>query len=162
MTDAPLPRTIRIGKTNIGLIGLTVELGRLLKKNDLPAAEAADLLFEAVKRQNYIPAGAENLYREALLKEYRHQREQTARQQQGLFIRILGPGCVSCNRLQTMTIEVLQALKLAADLEQIQDLDEIWRYGITTTPALIINGQLKSAGRLPSRAEVEAWLRDAC
>ena len=68
---------------------------------------------------------------------------------------------MTCNRIKAMVIDVLQKLQLAADMEQIHDLDEIWRHGVINTPALIINGQLKVSGRHPSAAEVEEWIREA-
>jgi hypothetical protein len=49
---------------------------------------------------------------------------------------------------------------MAADIEQIHDPDEIGRQGIIMTPALTINGRVKSGGRLPTRAQVEQWLRE--
>ena len=53
----------------------------------------------------------------------------------------------------------MQEMGLAADIEQVHDLDEIWRHGVLSTPALVINGQVLCAGRIPTRAEVEEWLR---
>jgi predicted DsbA family dithiol-disulfide isomerase len=50
---------------------------------------------------------------------------------------------------------------VAADIEDVQDLDEIWRYGVTTTPALIINGEVKSAGIQPPRVKIEQWIDEA-
>ncbi|MCI5224688.1 MAG: thioredoxin family protein, partial [Candidatus Electrothrix sp. AR4] len=76
-----------------------------------------------------------------------------------LVIRIFGTGCVSCNSLQILVIEILDRLKLAADIEQIHDPDEIGRAGITMTPALMINGKVKSTGLLPTPAQVEQWIR---
>jgi hypothetical protein len=49
---------------------------------------------------------------------------------------------------------------IAADIFQVHDLDEIGRFGVMQTPALVINNKLKCAGRLPSRAQVEEWLRE--
>jgi predicted thioredoxin/glutaredoxin len=77
-----------------------------------------------------------------------------------LVIRIFGTGCVSCNRLYTMLIELLDRLEIAADVEQIYDPDEIGRHGVTKTPALMINGAIKCAGLLPSPAQAELWLRE--
>ena len=54
----------------------------------------------------------------------------------------------------------LSVMEVAADIFQVHDLDEIGRFGIVQTPALIINGDLKSAGRHPSRSQIEAWLRE--
>jgi len=42
----------------------------------------------------------------------------------------------------------------------VHDLDEIWRFGVTRTPALIINNTVKCAGRMPSPAEVEEWVKE--
>jgi len=77
-----------------------------------------------------------------------------------LVIRILGPGCVSCNNLQKLVIEIMSDMGIAADIFQVHDLDEIGRFGVMQTPALVINNKLKCAGRLPSRAQVEEWLRE--
>jgi hypothetical protein len=59
-----------------------------------------------------------------------------------------------------MLFESLQKFGLAADMESVHDLDEIWRFGVTKTPALIINNTVKCAGRMPTPAEVEEWVRE--
>ena len=160
MTDLPLQRTLKIGNATVGLMGLDVALNIAMQQN-LPDEQAVDFLFGEIRRQNYVPSGAESRYRQALLHEYRKLRGQEVEKETKLQIRILGPGCVSCNRLNTMLFEILQAMQLPADIEQIHDLDEIWRHGVLSTPALIINGEVKCAGRMPSPAEVEDWVRDA-
>ncbi|OQX16706.1 MAG: hypothetical protein BWK76_11200 [Desulfobulbaceae bacterium A2] len=76
-----------------------------------------------------------------------------------MVIRILGTGCVSCNNLQRLLIEIMQDMGIAADVVQVHDLDEIGRFGVMRTPALLINGRVKCAGVVPSRAQVEEWLR---
>ena len=156
--DIPAPRTIRIGSASVGLIGLDPAMGRALAEQ-LPEAAAVDFLFTAISRQNYIPAQTEALYREALRREYRNRlgllpadREKT------LTIRVLGSGCVTCNALSAMLFEVLQKLKLTADMESVHDPDEMGRYGAPRTPALIINGRIRCAGRMPTPAEIEAWV----
>jgi len=160
MSDIPLQRTIKIGKATVGLIGLDVSLARILREDGLAEDEAVDRLLAAVSRDNYIPAGTTDLYRQALRHELRRQRGEKVERGPGLDIRILGPGCVSCNKLNTLVIEALQRLGIAADVEQVHDLDEIWRYGVTRTPALIVNGEVKSSGRMPTPAQVEEWLRE--
>jgi len=57
-------------------------------------------------------------------------------------------------------IEIMNDIDVAADVFQVHDLDEIGRFGIMRTPALVINGHVKCAGRLPTRAQVEGWLRE--
>ncbi len=157
--DAATTRTIRIGAANIGLIGLDVAINKAAGQN-MTEEEAVDLIFRAVSEKNYIPAGAEDKYRQALLAGYRRHLQADDQQEPGLVIRIFGTGCVSCNGLQDLVIEVMNGMNLAADIEQIHDPDEIGRQGILLTPALMINGQLKSAGLLPTRTRIEQWIRE--
>jgi hypothetical protein len=158
--DAATSRTIRIGSANIGLVGLDVALNRAAAEH-MDEEEAVAYLFDTVSRQNYIPAGAEKKYRAALREEFRRHMDLDAGDQGGLVIRIFGTGCISCNNLQSQVIEVLQAMNLAADIEQVHDPDEIGRHGILMTPALMINGRVKSGGRPPAPARIEQWIREA-
>jgi hypothetical protein len=52
-------------------------------------------------------------------------------------------------------------IDLAADLEHVRDIKEIGRYGVMGTPALIINGEVKAVGRVPSRGQIKNWLKQA-
>ena len=159
MEDVPIQRTIKIGKATVGLIGLDIALNRILKK-DIPEDEAVQYLIESVRKENYIPATALENYREAIRMEYRKLTGGQVNEPDSLTFRIFGPGCVSCNRIREMLIEIMQKLDIAADIEQIHELDEIWRHGVTTTPTLMINGKIKSSGRLPTPAELEEWIRE--
>ena len=158
--DTPLQRTIRIGNVTVGLLGLDIALVQL-SGMEISEDDAVEFLFEQVSRKNYIPQHAVKPYKEALRKEYRHYRNQDKSDSHGLTIRVLGRPCVTCNKLKTMLIDILQKKNIAADIEDVQDLDEIWRYGVTKTPALIINGALKSAGIQPSRMQLEEWVEEA-
>lgn len=160
MSDQPLQRKIKIGNATIGLIGFDVALNRILRDKDCDENTAVDRLFAAVSKENYIPGGTTELYRQALRREIRKHRGGKVENGPGLNIRILGPGCVSCNKLNTLVIEALQRLKIAADVEHVNDLDEIWRYGVTQTPALVINEKVKSSGRMPTPAQIEDWLQE--
>lgn len=157
--DSPTQRMIRIGKNSIGLIGIDIALNKALAA-EMPVAQAVDFIFQAVKEHNYIPAAMVEKYKEAMGREYRRLTGQHEEQEQGLTIRILGTGCISCNGLRTMVIDAMERAGVAADIEQIHDPDEIWRQGVTSTPALMINGQVKIAGIKPTLAQVEAWLRE--
>jgi small redox-active disulfide protein 2 len=151
---------IKIGNAAVRLFGLDLALKEALGKK-MPEEAAVKFLLHAVAEQNYVPESALDLYREALRREYRRQLGQEDGLHHGLSVRILGPGCVSCNRLNTLVYDIMQRLGIAADIEMIHDLDEIWRHGVLSTPALVINGEIKCAGRLPSPAQVEEWLREA-
>ncbi|WPD23911.1 MAG: MTH895/ArsE family thioredoxin-like protein [Candidatus Electrothrix scaldis] len=157
--DAATQRFIRIGTASIGLIGLDIALNTIARK-EVNETEAVDFLFSEISRQNYIPPGNTEKYKEALLKAYRKHCN-ISTEEEGLVIRIFGTGCVTCNSLQILVIEILDRLKLAADIEQIHDPDEIGRAGVTMTPALMINGTLKSTGLMPTPAQVEQWIQGA-
>lgn len=159
--DTPSERTLLIGAAKVGLLHLETALGQMLASPELGEEEAVAWLLAAVKKHNYVPASADELYRTALRREYRRRRGEAVEAQPGLAIRVLGSGCVSCNRINTMLIEILDRLQLAAEIDQVQDLDEIWRAGVINTPALIVNQEIKSSGRLPTPAEIESWLQAA-
>lgn len=157
--DTPQLRQLRIGTVTIGLIGFDVAMNRVLAEPGLERKQAVEQLFAAVARQNYIPAGKEELYRQALAREYDRLGSGEADSAGNLQIRIFGPGCVSCNTIQTQVIEIMNRLGVAADIFQVHDLDEIGRHGILQTPALMINGELKSSGNIPTSSQIESWLR---
>ncbi len=157
--ETPGKRTIKIGKANVGLIGFDIALQEVLKK-ELSDENAAAELFEAIRKYNYIPEHSNDDYIQALLKEYQTYRYHLKDEGHELIIRVLGRPCVSCNKIKIMVIEILDKLNIAADVEDIQELDEIWRYGITKTPALIINGETKSAGRMPTLTQIEQWIKE--
>ncbi len=158
--DEPFQRTIRIGKATVGLLGLEIALAQLSGKK-ISEDEAVRFLYEQVSQKNYIPEEAIKPYQEALRREYRRYNNLEKPESQGLIIRVLGRPCVTCNKLKIMLIDILQEKKVAADIEDVQDLDEIWRYGVTKTPALIINGEVKSAGIQPLRVQIEQWIEEA-
>ena len=159
--DIPLQRSLRIGKATVGLIGLDVALGKALASKDMEVGQVVDLLMEEVKRENYIPDSAMEQYREALHREYLRLKEGSDSEHRELSIKILGKACSTCNKLNTMAFDVLQEMGIAADIKLIHDPDEIYRHGVLVTPALIINDEVVSAGKLPSRSEVEEFLRKA-
>ncbi|NIR50878.1 thioredoxin family protein [candidate division KSB1 bacterium] len=76
-------------------------------------------------------------------------------------IRVLGPSCRACDKVYRDTKTVLAELGKAADLEHIRDLKEIGRYGMMATPALIVNGKVKSSGKIPSKKQLKKWLEEA-
>ncbi|MBN2620764.1 TM0996/MTH895 family glutaredoxin-like protein [candidate division WOR-3 bacterium] len=76
-------------------------------------------------------------------------------------IRILGPGCPRCEEAFKRTIDALVALNIPADVQKVTDLKMIAEFGVFATPGLVINGKVVSSGKVPSREEIEAWIRDA-
>lgn len=78
-----------------------------------------------------------------------------------LNIKILGGGCANCKRVEAMTREVVNALGLQAEFIKVTDHNDIMQYPILATPGLVINEQVVSSGRIPSKAEIEGWLKQA-
>ena len=70
-------------------------------------------------------------------------------------IKVLGPGCNNCVRLEANTREALADLGLIASIEKVTDLGSIVGYGIMTTPGLVVDGQVVSAGRVPSVDDIK-------
>lgn len=75
-------------------------------------------------------------------------------------IRILGSGCPRCRELQKRTIDVLAELNAAADVAKVTDMKKIMEYRIMATPGLVINGKVKSWGRIPSKDEIKKWIEE--
>ncbi len=69
-------------------------------------------------------------------------------------IKILGSGCTKCNKLEENTKKALLELHLDATIEKVTDFEKITAYGVMTTPALVVNGDVKSSGRLLSPKEI--------
>jgi small redox-active disulfide protein 2 len=74
-------------------------------------------------------------------------------------IKILGSGCAKCNRLEQLTREAVAELGLDAEFEHVRDMDAIMAYPIMTTPALVVDEDVKVYGRIPSKDELLGWLR---
>lgn len=73
-------------------------------------------------------------------------------------IKVLGPGCANCKRLEQMTYRQVEKLGLAADIEKVTDYGQIMAYGVLSTPGLVVNGQVVAYGRIPTEQEVANWL----
>jgi small redox-active disulfide protein 2 len=76
-----------------------------------------------------------------------------------MLIKILGSGCAKCNRLEQLTREAVAELGLTADFEHVREMEEILAYPVMTTPALVVDEEVKVAGRIPSKEELLGWLR---
>jgi small redox-active disulfide protein 2 len=73
-------------------------------------------------------------------------------------IQILGTGCARCNALTLATEQAAQALGLQYEFEKVTDLQRIMSFGVMRTPALVVDGRVKLAGKVPSVAELKELL----
>ena len=76
-----------------------------------------------------------------------------------IIIKVLGSGCENCMKLTALAHQVVDELKLEAEIIKVTDRAEIKKYPILATPGLVINEKLVSAGRIPSEAEIAGWLK---
>jgi small redox-active disulfide protein 2 len=78
-----------------------------------------------------------------------------------LTIKVLGPGCDNCKKVEAAARAAVSNLGVEADFVKITDWDEIKKYPILSTPGLVVNEKLVCGGRIPSEAEVVTWLAEA-
>ncbi|MGA3141602.1 MAG: thioredoxin family protein [Verrucomicrobiota bacterium] len=72
---------------------------------------------------------------------------------------VLGTGCAKCTKLYEATEQAAQALGLPYELEKVTDLNRIMLFGVMMTPALVVDGQVKVSGKVPSVDEIKTMLR---
>jgi len=73
-------------------------------------------------------------------------------------IEILGTGCAKCDKLEEMVRDVVIKEDINAEISKVQDFKKIMSYGVMTTPALVIDGEVKAAGKIPSSEEIKKML----
>ncbi len=78
-----------------------------------------------------------------------------------LKIKVLGPGCANCKRVEQLAQLAVKELAVDAHIEKITDYAAIMKYPILSTPGLVIDEQLVCSGRIPTRAEVTTWITNA-
>ena len=75
-----------------------------------------------------------------------------------LTVKILGPGCANCKKLEAVAREAAGRAKLEAEFVKVTDMKDILAYDLLSTPGLVVNEKLVSSGRIPTMAEDEKWL----
>jgi small redox-active disulfide protein 2 len=75
-----------------------------------------------------------------------------------MLIEILGTGCAKCKKLEDITRDAVKESGVDAFVNHITDIKVIMNYGVMTTPALVIDGVVKVAGKIPSRDEIIGWI----
>jgi len=83
-------------------------------------------------------------------------------EQEGGFLEVtvFGPGCYSCDKLEQDVMAVLSETGIEASLNHIADPVLMAQYGVLRTPALIINGKVKSKGTVPPKSMIKKWLEE--
>ncbi|MBF0412571.1 MAG: TM0996/MTH895 family glutaredoxin-like protein [Desulfamplus sp.] len=74
-------------------------------------------------------------------------------------IKVLGPGCAKCKKTEELVIQVVSEAKIAASVEKVSDLMQIAGYGVFGTPAVVVNGEVKCVGKIPTKQEIMSWIK---
>ncbi|MCP4749499.1 MAG: thioredoxin family protein [Proteobacteria bacterium] len=73
-------------------------------------------------------------------------------------IKVLGTGCAKCNKTEKAVKEAVAEAGADATVEKVTDMARIATYGVASTPAVVVDGQVKSTGKIPKKNEIKSWL----
>jgi len=155
---------ISVGGDRVGIIGLKAVLEAVVREfTGRPDEEIKAELMTRLGRSNYIVPSAEAAYGAAFFREYKKFiGEPIPEDPSGAIqIKVLGPGCPSCDKLEQDLMAVMAELNISADLDHVRDVKEIACYGVMGNPALVINGKVVAVGRVPSKNQLKEWLKAA-
>jgi small redox-active disulfide protein 2 len=74
-------------------------------------------------------------------------------------IEILGLGCANCNKLYQNALEAVKQSGKEVQVVKVEDIQQIMSYGVLSIPALVIDGVVKTAGKLPKAEEIKEWIK---
>ena len=74
-------------------------------------------------------------------------------------IEILGMGCANCNKLYQNALEAVKMSGKEIEVAKVEDIKKIMSYGVMSTPALVIDGMVKVAGKVPKVEEIRGWIK---
>ena len=74
-------------------------------------------------------------------------------------IKVLGPGCAKCTEAEKIMRAAVEEAGVTAAIEKINDFQQIAKHGVFSTPAVVIDGQVKCVGKVPTKNEALAWLK---
>lgn len=73
-------------------------------------------------------------------------------------IKVLGPGCPKCQQTEKVVKEAIEETGVSADIEKVTDTMKIAGYGVFGTPAVVVDGEVKSVGKIPGKEDVKSWI----
>jgi small redox-active disulfide protein 2 len=73
-------------------------------------------------------------------------------------IKVLGPGCARCRQTEKNVKEVVAESGVEAKVDKVTDVMEMARYGVFGTPAVVVDSQVKSVGKIPTKDEIKKWI----
>ena len=73
-------------------------------------------------------------------------------------IKVLGPGCPKCKKTEERVRETVAEAGVAADIEKVTDTMQIAGYGVFGTPAVVVDGEVKCVGKIPTKEDIRGWI----
>ena len=73
-------------------------------------------------------------------------------------IKVLGPGCAKCKKTEELVKEAVAESGVDAQIEKVTDTMKIGGYGVFGTPAVVVDGEVKCVGKIPTREEIRGWI----
>ena len=148
---------IRIQGNLVGLSGLKEAFQEMAASTLTSTEILQEELFVRVAKHNYIPREAREAYKDALWREFRRfQGEELPPEVSDLLeVVVLGAGCFGCQTLYQQVIELLSQKGVKADVQYITDPARLRDFSVPHLPALLVNGRVALAGRLPDPMELE-------
>ena len=74
-------------------------------------------------------------------------------------IKVLGPGCPKCQQTEKIVKDAVAESGIEATVEKVTDVMEIAGYGVFGTPAVVVDGEVKSVGKIPKKQDILGWIR---
>lgn len=74
-------------------------------------------------------------------------------------IKVLGPGCPKCEQTEKLVKEAIQESGVEASVNKVKDVMEIAKHGVFMTPAVVVDGEVKSVGKIPTKDEIKSWIQ---
>lgn len=157
---------VKIGGVKVGIAGMDETVEAVAKMGLTSDTDLAREILDRVRAINYVPDAAQDEYARDLVRFYKVRMGLPVEQLPyegipGLVeIKVLGPGCHRCRQLEKDIRNLLEEMNVAADLEKIEDVNEIAEYNVVVTPGLIINGEVKMAGKVPTKRQLKQWIEE--
>ena len=124
---------VRIGNSAVGIIGLKAVMEEeVLEYGDKADREVQEELLNRLCKRNYIPEKVMEDYAKAFLREFKKFLGKPFEDEtpEGIQIKVLGPGCAQCDRLEQELMQVMAETGIVADMEHDRDIKEIGGYGV--------------------------------
>ena len=73
-------------------------------------------------------------------------------------IKVLGPGCPKCEETEKRVTEAIAEAGIETSVDKVKDIMEIAKHGVFMTPAVVVDGEVKSVGKIPSKEQIKGWI----